>query len=80
MLFLNLRPGRVARQQEIALATAAEPAPMKQISVNRNEIANFCDRQQKKGNCGCGPVQDLPSAYFGVPPAEVVELGLEVEI
>jgi hypothetical protein len=27
-----------------------------------------------------GPVQDLPSAYFGVPPAEGVELGLEVEI
>jgi hypothetical protein len=45
-----------------------------------NEIADICDRQQKNDSCGCGPVQDLPSAYFGVPPAEVVELGLEVEI
>jgi hypothetical protein len=43
-----------------------------------NEIADICDSQQKNDSCGCGPVQDLPGAYFGVPPAEVV--GLEVEI
>lgn len=27
-------------------------------SVNRNEIANICDGQQKDDSCGCGPVHD----------------------
>src|SRR6516165_6044824 len=27
-------------------------------SVNTNEVANICDRQQKNDSCGCGPVHD----------------------
>jgi KUP system potassium uptake protein len=82
----HLKYNRVLHERVLLIATVSVDAPRVEAADRRRVMVIACEKASgmavwRKSLFAMMHLNaNLPAAYFGVPPTQVVEVGLEVEI